>query len=137
MIMDTVEDCQSVKIFGLSQRWKPKGGVPIDVSIGLQRVNLTSTACHFGGKRYWFLCPACSKRIGVLYRPYYAKDYFCRHCHRLTYELRQRHRNKFYSLYQYAKRSNRAQQITMGRKGPSKRKLLQFEKLFRKLGVEL
>jgi len=54
------------------------------------RVQLTTTPCYFGGKRYWFTCPLsrggtpCGKRIGVLYR---TGDYFgCRHCHDLTYQ---------------------------------------------------
>lgn len=50
---------------------------------------LTTTPCHFGGKRYWFICPLsvnnvyCGKRVGVLYKN---GDYFgCRHCYNLTY----------------------------------------------------
>ncbi len=56
------------------------------------RIQVTTTSCYFGGKRYWFVCPLshndipCGKRIGVLYR---IGDYFgCRHCHNLTYSSR-------------------------------------------------
>lgn len=52
---------------------------------------LTSTACHFGSRRWWFICPlvvngkACNRRVGVLYLA--SSKYFgCRHCHNLTYE---------------------------------------------------
>ncbi len=49
------------------------------------KVPLTVTYCNFGNYRYWFLCPLCSKRVGVLYgRGYYA----CRDCNYLTYESR-------------------------------------------------
>ncbi len=55
-------------------------------------VSLTTTPCHFGGKRYWFVCPLtingrdCGKRVGVLYK---GNDYFgCRHCFNLTYQSR-------------------------------------------------
>src|SRR3989338_7122147 len=56
------------------------------------KAQLTTTACIFGGKRYWFICPLsrdgmyCGKRVSVLYG---AGTYFgCRHCHNLTYNCR-------------------------------------------------
>lgn len=53
------------------------------------KVQLTWTSCHFGGRRWWFVCPlmvngrACGRRMGVLYL---GGEYFgCRHCYNLTY----------------------------------------------------
>ena len=56
---------------------------------------LVTTNCHFGGQRYWFICPMtvngryCGRRVGKLYlapgNPYFA----CRHCHDLTYRSSQ------------------------------------------------
>ena len=54
-------------------------------------VPVVVTPCHFGGERYWYLCPMrnsqggfCGERVGILYL---LNDYFgCRHCHNLTYE---------------------------------------------------
>ncbi len=40
-------------------------------------VQLTTTATHYGGSRYWFSFPSCSKRVSVLYC---AGAYVCRHC---------------------------------------------------------
>lgn len=40
-------------------------------------IQLSKTACHYGGYRYWFNCPSCSKRTSVLYC---AGTYVCRHC---------------------------------------------------------
>lgn len=42
------------------------------------------TACTFGGKRVWLLCPAkgCGRRVAVLYG---GTIFACRHCHRLAY----------------------------------------------------
>ena len=67
--------------------------VPVDYA-----VDLTTTPCRFGGRRYWFLCPgvSCGCRVAKLYRPPVATYYLCRHCHQLTYEGRQRHRNRMY-----------------------------------------
>jgi hypothetical protein len=57
---------------------------------------LTSTPCHYGGRRYWFTCPFsrngtyCGRRVGVLYKD---GDYFaCRHCYDLTYNSRKLNR---------------------------------------------
>ena len=40
-------------------------------------IQLTGTPCYYGGLRYWWNCPNCDKRVGVLYC---AGLYVCRHC---------------------------------------------------------
>ena len=58
------------------------------------KVQLVTTSCHFGGVRYWFICPLsknglnCGRRIGVLYQPPGKNYYGCRHCYNLSYESR-------------------------------------------------
>jgi hypothetical protein len=58
-------------------------------------VRLVTTRPHYGGARWWFLCPLrrgtmpCGRRVRKLYR---ASRYFgCRGCHDLTYRSRQEH----------------------------------------------
>jgi len=48
-------------------------------------VAFTTTPCHYGGVRYWFICPAlgCGKRVAILYQG--DKYFACRHCYRLAY----------------------------------------------------
>ena len=48
-------------------------------------IRLTFIRPHYGGKRWWFLCPVseCGKRVGVLYLG--AEQIGCRHCHKLVY----------------------------------------------------
>jgi hypothetical protein len=49
-------------------------------------VRLETTHCHYGGVRYWFICPAdgCGRRVAILYS---ADKYFaCRHCYQLAYQ---------------------------------------------------
>ena len=60
-------------------------------------VSIVSTPCHFGGGRYWFICPgrlpngsACERRVGKLYKPYNARYFLCRHCYDLSYRSRQK-----------------------------------------------
>lgn len=58
------------------------------------KISLTTTACHFGGVRYWFICPLsvngvhCGKRVGTLYLASGGHYFGCRHCYNLSYESR-------------------------------------------------
>jgi hypothetical protein len=51
-----------------------------------ETVQLTWTACNFGGERPWFICPSsgCGRRVAVLYGP--GKYFLCRHCYDLSYK---------------------------------------------------
>jgi hypothetical protein len=52
-----------------------------------QRVRITWTECHFGGRRAWFACCLCRRRVAVLY---HARDAFaCRVCCNLAYASQQ------------------------------------------------
>lgn len=48
-------------------------------------VMLQTTACHYGGVRYWLTCPAvgCGRRVAMLYLG--GKYFACRHCYQLAY----------------------------------------------------
>jgi hypothetical protein len=48
-------------------------------------IPLETTPCTYGGKRYWFRCPAegCGRRVAVLYENW--RSYECRHCRDFTY----------------------------------------------------
>lgn len=55
-----------------NEEWKDKS-YPVD---------LDWTACNMGGKRPWFLCPTCGRRVAILYC---SGIFACRHCQQLTY----------------------------------------------------
>jgi hypothetical protein len=63
-------------------------------------IELQSTVPHFGGKRWWFVCPGiegretCDRRVAKLYFPPGAVGFACRHCHELTYRSCQDSRNR-------------------------------------------
>ncbi len=40
------------------------------------------TPCHYGGRRPWFLCPKCGRRVAILYG---GKYFHCRLCRNLAY----------------------------------------------------
>jgi hypothetical protein len=48
-----------------------------------QTIHLTWTPAHFGGRRPWFICGNCGRRVAVLYGA--GKYFACRHCYDLTY----------------------------------------------------
>ena len=56
-----------------SAEWEP----------GEQYIPILSMACHYGGKRYWWQCLRCGRRVAVLYGA--GKYFLCRHCHNLSY----------------------------------------------------
>ncbi len=85
----SVEDCQKLSILSLAAVSKTQS--PIEVN--KQLIELTSTKCNYGGERVWFLCPACNKRVGTLYRKPLNKIFLCRICLNLTYNLRKYHRS--------------------------------------------
>ena len=53
-------------------------------------VSLVTTPCNFGGVRYWFVCPECSRRVGGLYLVLGDANFVCRRCNNLTYRSRNR-----------------------------------------------
>ena len=48
-------------------------------------ISLVTTDCYFGGVRYWFACPMCWQRVGVIYLAPNDAYFRCRHCNDLTY----------------------------------------------------
>lgn len=64
----------------LKFRTQPYGGDWEDVE---QRVGLSHTTPHFGGRRPWFQCPRCWRRCAKLYG---GSRFYCRKCRGLSYE---------------------------------------------------
>lgn len=52
---------------------------------------LNRSKTGFGGIRYWFSCPLCQRRTGVMYKHPMSKILGCRRCLRLDYR---KHRYK-------------------------------------------
>ena len=47
------------------------------------KVPLSWTPCNYGGKRPWFSCPGCGRRVAKLYLE--TRYFLCRHCSNLAY----------------------------------------------------
>jgi len=67
-------------------------------------IQVTSTRCRFGGRRFWFRCPLtrngvpCRKRVRCLYLPPGAAFLACRECFNLTYKSAQQEDKRVYRL---------------------------------------
>src|SRR5262249_4767321 len=83
-----VEEC---RVLNASQLPKMLDQIQPDLSqnpyIAIEgvQVEATITKPHFGGVRYWFVCPKCRRRVRRLYLPEPDK-LACRTCLRLVYE---------------------------------------------------
>lgn len=56
----------------------------LESTLALQRVSLVYSASPHGGKRPWFACPNCQRRVGILYHVT-SRPFLCRRCYRLAY----------------------------------------------------
>jgi hypothetical protein len=77
-----------------------KDSLQLVFSMGIHRrvrqdVRLTYSIGPRGGKRPWFVCPTCPRRVGVLY---HANDlpFRCRTCSELAYPSQYRSRDQSY-----------------------------------------
>jgi hypothetical protein len=61
----------------------------------LQRVQLTYSLGPQGGKRPWFSCPTCRRRVGLLYHAN-GLPFRCRICCKLAYPSQYQSRNQSY-----------------------------------------
>jgi hypothetical protein len=59
-----------------------------------ERILLTSTNCHGGGHRLWFLCPGCRSRRAILYLE--QELFRCRWCNKLAYASQYPSRGRSY-----------------------------------------
>ena len=88
-----VDDCGSLDLAALRS---PELGVAdytatwTDGTKTTGRIMLTTTVPHFGGVRYWYVCPDCRRRVAKLYPFDEDRQFRCRLCRELVYEIQHR-----------------------------------------------
>lgn len=102
------------------------------------KARLVSTACNYGGERWWFVCPLtkngvpCNRRVGVLYKD---GDYFgCRHCYELTYQSKNENRSsKYHYLFRLLSSQKKIEKIreNMGREFYAGKPTKKFKKIMK------
>ncbi len=83
-----VEHCKKLNINTLAKQVRTpliEALLKAQISTAKQVINLTTSNCHFGGQRYWLVCPSCAKRVGTLYQKPTSDLLLCRKCHGLSY----------------------------------------------------
>lgn len=83
-----VEQCRKIRLSDFIRKSKEQ----IKESLLLASIEadgynilLNSSITGFGGTRFWFSCPICNKRSGVLYKHPISQILGCRQCLRLDY----------------------------------------------------
>lgn len=82
------ENCQKIRIDDYVRQARnslKKAIVEAQVLVNDQRVNLSESKTHFGGVRFWFECPECKKRRGILFQDFIGNRIACRICFGLKY----------------------------------------------------
>jgi len=139
-----VEDCNRISVYELKKGYFRGLAPHTDISLRITYtfrdkhiedvIPLTNTPCYFGGVRWWFVCPSCKRRVGVLYKPYYAEYFRCRHCYDLTYLKRQIRGNFVEPLCRILDWNHKILRLLkgVGQKGFSKQEKIQGKKLMDK-----
>jgi Zn-finger protein len=89
------------------------------------RFKTTSTPCHLGGSRPWFLCPSCNRRAAIVYRPA-GRQWGCVKCWNIHYDS-QRDSGIKRAIRQYHSMFRKIEQ-ELDRKGISMERRLRLEK---------
>ena len=103
-----------------------------------QRIKLAESELTFG-TRSWFICD-CERRVSKLYLPPLTKQFKCRHCHKLKYELTTFNHNTiqgrlFYTTNRMIKLANaRAEINRIFYKGVYTKRFLRHLSLFSRAG---
>lgn len=57
----------------------------MEADIGGFQIEFATSQTRFGGRRYWFLCPICQRKRGVLYLNPINRIMQCRKCLGMSY----------------------------------------------------
>lgn len=86
-----VEGCQRIEINRFIKKSKEKLKeilIYSEINVSGVPIKLTSSTTHFGGVRYWFKCPLCEKKMGILFIHPLNQYVGCRGCLGLEYRKR-------------------------------------------------
>ena len=97
----TVEECRTLSSYRVKE-WRGRiqhgdGGEVMPISYYVNDhyikydIRLDTTPCNYGGKRYWWLCPVCGKRVAKLHLRPEGRYFACRSCNYLTYRSCKEH----------------------------------------------
>lgn len=83
-----VEECQKIQIREFLRTYRRKlreWMISSELDISGLKIELATSKTHYNGIRFWFKCPLCSRRAGVLFRKPLGSAIGCRRCFNLGY----------------------------------------------------
>ncbi|MFA5047874.1 MAG: hypothetical protein WC516_02410 [Patescibacteria group bacterium] len=86
-----VEECQKIRIDDFLKTCRvelKRQTLNLEIEARGLKIELTTSKTSFDGQRFWFACPICKKRVGVLYEHPILGKIGCRECLRLDYTKR-------------------------------------------------
>ena len=86
-----VEECQKIKISDFLKRTKAglkEAMIKSELEVEGLSIGLTTSKTGYNGLRFWFRCPLCGLRAGVLFRHPVNEAIGCRKCLKLEYRIR-------------------------------------------------
>jgi hypothetical protein len=86
-----VEGCRKIKISDFLRKYRneiKKTIIESELEILGLNINLTTSKTCYNGIRFWFKCPLCKKRVGVLFKHPLNNTIGCRKCLNLEYRKR-------------------------------------------------
>jgi hypothetical protein len=86
-----VEECQKISIkdyVKIAGRKLKEAILCSELGVNEISVSLTTSQTGFGGSRYWFACPMCGRRVGVIFVHPLTQNIGCRLCLGLEYRKR-------------------------------------------------
>lgn len=84
-----VEQCQKIGISDLLHQYRHQlKAMSLSTEVLGVQIPLATSQTRFGGVRYWFSCPLCTKRVGVIYQHPVSGVVGCRSCLNLDYRKR-------------------------------------------------
>ncbi len=86
-----VEECQKIKLPDFLKKYRrtlKELMIGSELEVMGIRIEMTTSKTGYGGIRYWFKCPLCGSRIGVLLKHPLSQALGCRKCLNLDYKKR-------------------------------------------------
>lgn len=86
-----VEGCQKIKISDFLKKTKAvlkEAMIKSELEVEGLNIELTTSRTGYNGVRFWFKCPLCNLRVGVLFKHPVNEAVGCRRCLKLEYRKR-------------------------------------------------
>lgn len=82
------DECDRIAISDfvkITRKWLKEEILKSKLAVNNLPIELAKSHTGYGGERFWWICPMCGRRCGILYRHPIDQQIACRKCLRLKY----------------------------------------------------